>query len=763
MVNSKLLKSLIIWLGLVCGISSAYAEKLREVRVEGLRYMDRQIILNALPFKIGDDVDSSASDLAIKKVYATGFFQDVSAAMQSHGVLTVKVRENQAIGSVEITGNRAIKIENIDRWLKSMEIRTGRVVNLYQFYRFERMLEAQYASMGLKHAKVHINVDASRYATAALTVKIEENSIVKVKKLRFNGNHAIGSGKIKDNIATHDTGILSWFLDDDIYVEERLQQDRVAIKQLYQNKGYLAAEVSEPEVVWAKDQRSVIVTFNITENQRYRIKDIIIEGDAAGKERQLQRELKFKPGAVATRDVIVSNAEAVEKALGDFGYGLAVVQVKHDLDDAMGLATIKLHINPGHRAVVRHINFKGNVRTLDGVLRREMRFQEAGSFSRSRLDESRRRLANLGYIRDVSYQLNEVPDTDNQVDLDYIFKEESSASMMANVGITNHKSIMYGAGISDINFLGTGKSLGANFNNSNASQNYQARYFNPYFTSSGVGFGVDAEIEALNPHRIDDDLSGYRRRIYGLNGRFVIPVSDHVNWYVGMGVEYINIPERPAHHINKRVEQFLDQYGDRYREMKFTAGINYSHLDRRIFPREGTMGRLNAELYVPFSDRDLGYYRVSALGVCYQPIYDDWIFKLNAEVAYGNGYGRTKELPFFRRYYAGGLGSVRGFEPSNLSPYEDVHRVIGGNFLTIASASLIVPSPFPNYLRISAFVDAGNVFSGHFDLKDIRVSTGVQLEIYTPYVPIVISFAKPIRKKFWDDTEVFQFSLGLNI
>lgn len=749
-------------LGLIAGTGSVNAAVLHSIQVDGLQHLSRETVIAALPVKVGETVSESSTDQVIKALYGTGLFREVEAEVRGD-TLVIGLTENRVISNVEVIGNHNLKRKMIDNVLRQLNLVAGRQIDYNQMHHFKQALLAQYHRMGMNKAQVEVTTQMEEGNRVKLVVNIDEGVTAKVSKVIIVGNKAIGSSKIKDRMDTKSSGLFSWFTDDDVYSEEKVAQDLEAIKRLYREYGYLDVQIDSPKTTWSSDGKKVYLTVVVQENKLYHVRSVKLDGDLVGKGRELGQLITLRPGDVVSTLAISDNSKAVSDRLGDFGYGLAVVRPDYQLDHGRQLADIKLIVIPGKRVVARKIEFRGNVKTRDEVLRREMRVQEGGTFSRNRLQESQRRLANLGYLQDVTYDIAEVSGSDNQVDVTYNFKEVSSTSFNVQAGITDYHGLVYGASLSDINFLGSGKSTSLSFDNSSSFQSYGVHYYDPYFTDDRLGFGVDATLDAYNPHRVDEDLSGYRRRTYGLTGRFSLPLSDYTNLYYGLGLEHISIPDRPTVNVNPKIEGFLNRYGDSFSNIKLIAGLSYSNLDRAIFPRRGCFGSLNLEGYIPIASKDLEYYRGNARGAYYHPIYGDWIFKLNAEVAYGNGYGKTKELPFFKNYYAGGIGSVRGFETSTLSPLEDAHKVVGGNFLTLGSVSLIVPTPYPESVRLSAFVDVGNVFNNYFDMDDLRTSAGVQLEVRTPIAPIVLSFAKPLRKKPWDQTELFQFSISTSI
>lgn len=383
-------------------------------------------------------------------------------------------------------------------------------------------------------------------------------------------------------------------------------------------------------------------------------------------------------------------------------------------------------------------------------------------FNLSKIEESRRLLSNLGYLDNVDYAVAPVPGEPNQVDLTYSVKEASAVTAGIQGGYSDAEGFLYGASINDSNVLGSGKTASIRFDNSKATQLYSLGYYDPYFTINKIGLSVNAYLQKTDTSKLKG-RSAYSTDIVGGLASFVIPLSDRTSITLGAGYEHIKIKSGDT--APEHVSKFLDKYGSIFNQFKVVADWRYSGFDRAIFPTKGFSQSLSLQGYGPLNRKSLEFYTVEHTTSWYQPLFSGFIFHTGTDIGYGNGIGRTKELPFFKHFFAGGIGSVRGFESGDLGSADkdardDFGHAKGGNVMTVASASIIIPTPMKDTIRPTVFIDVGDVYNNRFRVQDLRSSCGIQLEWHTPIAPLIFSLAKPIRKKDGDRLEMFQFSIS---
>lgn len=750
---------------LLCALAHAESFVVKKIQVNGLKRVSLATVLSYLSdaVKVGDTIDPSETTGIIKTLYDTNFFSDVALERRGNELI-INVIERSVIGSLTLSGNHKITKKQLQEALKNVGIAEGQALDPAILNAIQRAIVNEYYNLGMYSAKVKIDVKQQERQRVAVIINVVEGPVAKIKSIKIVGNKAFSQWTLLKEFSLGTTKLWSFFTNADKYSQEKLDADLEKLRSYYMDRGYLHIKVDSSKVSITPDRKAIYIVINITEGPVYKLGGFSLDGNLLGKRQEILKLITLKVGTVFSRKDIIEAQGQINLFLSDLGYGMADIKADPDKIDEQGKKIwIKFTVDPGRRVYIRHINFIGNYKTNDDVLRREMRMQEGSLFSLSKINESARRLLNLGYIQDVDHKIAPVPETNNQVDLAYSLKETSAITASAQGGYSDRDGFIYGASLSDQNFWGTGKTVFIKFNNSKATQSYGIGYRNPYFTMNKVGLSINGYINKVDPHKISADLSSYTSSTYGGLISFDAPLSDYTQVNLGVGIEHISI--KRGSNLNPKITNFLDRYGEVFNQGKIIAGLSFNNFDRALFPTKGFAHGLNGELYLPLNKRSLEFYKIDYYASWYQPLFMGFIFHSNAELGYGNGFGRSKELPFFKNFYAGGIGSVRGFQDDSIGDKTDAAKdqVVGANLLTLASASIIIPTPIKDILRPSIFIDVGNTYNNAFKPQDLRVSCGVQLEIRTPLAPLLFSFATPLKKKDWDSTQIFQFSISTSI
>jgi outer membrane protein insertion porin family len=732
----------------------------QDIQIEGLRRISPGTVFNYLPIGIGDKVDANKSSAAIAALFKTGIFLDVKLKHAANGVLIVELIERPAIAKINFEGNKELKTDNLKESLKKIGFAEGQVFNRSLLEKVEQEIQRLYLSHGNYSVKVESEVLPLVRNRVGVDIRISEGLVAKIKNISIVGNNEVSDRDLR-RIMQLNTG--RWFAilsKRDQYSREKLAGDVERIRAHYQDNGYTNFTLDSTQVSLSADSKDVYITINLTEGKRYTISDIQLIGNLIVPETELMELLEVKTGQIFSSKAINNSSEALSERIGKEGYFFANVNAIPDIDEIDNTVALKFFIEPGKRTYVRRINFAGNTRTRDEVLRREMRQMEAAWVSTSDIKRSKERLERLGYFEQVDVSTAMVDNSDDQIDITYNVIEMPSGSIMAGVGYSQTYGILFNASVVQDNFLGSGKRVGVSFNNSSYSTLYSISYFNPYTNIHGVGRNISLYFRETDA--AEANLSRYATDAYGANISYIIPLSEYNSIRFGGILDRTKIKTTP--YTANQVHDFIAKHGDVYHTYRATGSWSRDTRNRAIFADRGSMQAIGAEIAIPGSD--LRYYKLDYRHHWLYPLTQDYTLFLKGEVGYGTGYGGGV-LPFFENYTAGGPYSMRGFEENTLGPLDSYDRPFGGNLKTLATAEIILPAPFMDEnpaLRFSAFIDAGNVFGvdESFDFGKFRYSGGLSAIWMTPIGVITLSVAKALRKFEGDQTQVFQFAIGTN-
>jgi outer membrane protein insertion porin family len=760
---SKIKKiTLVSLLSILLGYSTfTFGFTVRKIRVLGLQRIPISTVLTYLPIKEGQNLDPSTTSQIIQALYRTGFFSDVNVGQQGDDLI-IHVAERPVIGAMRISGNKEIKTPDLMNALKKAGIAEGLSFDNSVIEATKKALKEQYNQQGRYAAIVNINATPESQNRVRVNIDITEGKVSKIKEIHITGNKAFSERKLTRQFESSKTRPWSFFTSSNRYTQEKLDADLDALKAFYMDRGYLKFKVISSNVTMSPDKKKVGINVAIEEGPLFKVRGARLTGECFGQKPILDQFIAgIKPGTIFSRKIVLAIRDRIDTFLSNQGYALAKVELVPDVDEVNHTVFITYSINPGKRVYVRRINFVGNLKTTDEVLRRELLQMEGAMYSTGNVEESKRRLANLGYLQNVQVRAIPLPDNPNVVDLEYQVTETSSAAANFQVGYSDAYGLLYGANLNQTNFLGTGRRVSANFQANNAATNISLSYYNPYYTMSGVGRGFTLYTQYANPGRVG--ITPFRMDTYGAATNFDVPITVYSRLNFALGYDRVRLFINQG--ASKQVRLFIAEYGSKFEIIKGTLGWSRSTYDSAIFPLRGWKQFLGVEVGFPLGRSSLDYYKISYSTAYYHPIVSKFVFHARAQVGYGNGYANTHQLPFFKNFYAGGIESVRGYEDNTLGPRDSNGEPIGGNILATGTVGLIFPNPFPDQLRTSIFVDAGNVFHNDIDLRPnrlegVRTSAGLQFEWISPMGPIIFTFSKALNPGKYDETKIFQFSLG---
>jgi outer membrane protein insertion porin family len=592
----------------------------------------------------------------------------------------------------------------------------------------------------------------------ALTFTIDEGEVSRIVDINIIGAKAVSESTLLREFEQSTGGWFSFFTKEDQYSKQKLSGDLEKLRSYYLNRGYLDFNIDSTQVSITPDKQRIYIAIAISEGEVFKMGPVRFSGELKIPEEELRSLLLFKPGETFSRQKVVDSVKAISDRLANDGYSFANINPVPERDATGKTASFTFFIDPGKRVYVRRINIQGNSRTRDEVVRREMRQLEASWYSVDRINRSKERLDRTGFFEEVNVETPAVPGTTDQVDLVVTVKERNTGSLQFGVGYSQAEKLSLQASVAQANIFGSGNQLSFRINTGTISKVYEVSYLNPYWTVDGVARGFDLYRRDLNTSSLA--TGDYKSISTGLGVRFGVPVTEYDAINFGAGFERNELildPFSPPRYFD-----YVNQFGAVSDTFRGVLGFARDTRDSIYFPTRGYLLEASGEAGLPGGD--VKYFRLQGTAQYLRPLFGPFVLSARAEFGYADGYG-GKSLPFFKNFYAGGVDSVRGFQQSTLGPVDVNGDYIGGNRRFVGSLEVLFPMPgvkADKSVRLSAFIDAGNVWAPYEDMrfKDLRSSVGIAVSWFSPVGPLKFSLAKPIKQKPEDKIERFQFLLG---
>ncbi len=729
-----------------------------DIRVEGLQRISAGTVFNYLPIKIGDRIEESVTADAIRALFQTGFFKDIRIEREGD-TLVVFVTERPSIDNIEFSGNKSVDTEDLEEQLKTIGFAEGRVFNRSDFDQVEQELERLYFGLGKYAVQVKSTVTPLERNRVGVRFDISEGKAARIKQINIVGNEVFDEEDLLDLFNLTTSGWFTWFTKRDQYSRQKLAADLEILRAHYLDRGYINFNIDSTQVSLTPDKKDVYITVNVSEGAEYTLSEVNLAGDLIVDEEELFDKITVSRGDVFSRKEITKSSADLAGRLGDEGYAFSNVNAIPEVNEEDKTVAVTFFVDPGKRVYVRRINFRGNTKTRDVVLRREMRQMEAGWISTSAVERSRVRLQRLGFFNEVNVETPAVPGTTDQVDVNFSLEERPSGNLVAGLGFSQDQGVIVSASVTQENFLGTGNRVSATFNNSRANRQFQVSYLNPYYTIDGISRGFDAYYRTTDA--ADANVSDYTTDELGAGVTFGIPITEFDQINVGLAAERIDF--KPGVNPSREVLAFRDSAGDQFTNLLLTASFARDTRNSRLLPDRGRLSSISTEIGLPILD--LSYYKLRLRHQQFFPLARDFVLVADGTFGYGDGISGTDRLPLIDNFFAGGIRSVRGYEGNTLGPRDSLGEPLGGSKLLTGSLELIVPLPFvenSRQVRLTGFFDFGNVFGqgDDLDLGELRTSAGVSAIWLSPLGALTFSFAVPLNDESQDDTQPLQFTFG---
>ena len=776
-----------------------------DIRIIGLQRVSTGSIFNVIPISVGDKIDSRKSSDITKSLFSTEQFDDIQIARDGN-TLIISVIERPSISAIDISGNKALKTEQLLESLDGVGVKEGEVYKRSTLEGVKSELVRSYASNGRYGADVDIEEIKKPRNRIEINIKVDEGKSAKIEKINIIGNEIFSDEELFKGFELSEGSFFSFLNNDNAYSREKLKGDIETLESFYRDRGYLKFSIESSQISLSRDMKKIFITFNVVEGNKYTISDAQVIGDVPIEDEVYSEIISSLANLTYSQAQITSIEEFFTNVLGNRGYAFAEVKGNPEINEDTNEVKIIFSVEPGKRTYTRKILFTGNEITQDYVLRREMRQFEGAWSSNNSIEAGKVRLERLGYFKQVDVETVPVPNTDDQIDVIYSVEEETTGSVGGSIGYSDF-GLSVGFNLQEQNFLGTGNTVGIGVNKNIYSESYNLSYLNPYATKDAVSLGYNLYYRKTDYGEFN--VANYLSNSYGAGIQFGYPISDIQRVNIGLTYDKTNIDigTQPA----REIWDFINQEGSNFETLNIQTSWQRVTLNRGMFPTSGSSTVVSLSSTIPGGDID--YARLNIRQKYYRPINEDFIFGFNIELGYLTAYGKTKETPFFQNFYAGGPRSLRGFESNTLGPrsteapcyefnYEDGtcpnlidtdgdgiadapyynpyanseynKRVsIGGNIKVEGSFQLIFRLPFiedQRSMRSAFFFDFGNVFSDNCkeyqfncykpSIDDLRYSYGVGVTWITGFGPMSFAIAKPTNAGKYEETKEFQFTVG---
>ena len=730
---------------------------IKDIRVEGIQRTEAGTIFSYLPVKVGERFTDEKAAESIKALFATGFFKDVRIEIEGD-VLVVAVDERAAIATIEFVGLKAFDKDVIKKSLRETGMAEGRIFDRSVLDKAEQELKRQYLSRGLYGMTVKTTVTPLERNRVGISLAVDEGEVARIKKISFVGLSAFKESELLDQLALASSGWMSWYSKDDQYSKQKLTADLETLRSFYFNRGYLEFNLESTQVSITPDKKDIYITATIREGQKFTVSDVKMGGNTILPASDLLKLVELKAGDVFNGEKLSVSTKKIQERLGREGYAFANANAAPEIDRDKQTVAFTVLIDPGRRVYVRRINVAGNTRTRDEVVRREMRQIEGAYYDGEKIAESKKRIDRLGFFNEATVETPAVAGTPDQVDVNVRVTEKPTGQLLLGAGFSSAEKVVLQTSISQANVFGSGNTIGASISTSKSNKTYSLSQTNPYFTVDGISRSFSIYHRDFNAAALN--AGDYKTTSTGASIAFGYPFTpiDTLVFSLAPDVTSYAVGAVPP----RSIANYVNTYGNSITTIAGTVSWFRDTRDSASYTRSGRFANASSELGLPGAT--VQYWRLSYTERVFFPLTKNTTLYLRGEAAVANSIG-SKALPSFKKFFGGGIGSVRGYETNTLGPRDVDGSILGGTRRVTGTAELLFPFPGlarDRSVRLLTFLDAGQVTGGGGAFSDggMRASVGVGLDWQSPFGPLRFSFAKLLNQKPEDRIQRLQFTAG---
>lgn len=743
-------------------VPSPVGTRVLEIRVEGIQRIEPQTVRSYMHIRAGDEFDPARIDQSLKSLFGTGLFADVSIRRVGE-ILIVRVVENPIINRIVFEGNDFMEEEDLR---KEVQLRSRVVYTRTRVQNDVKRVIDLYSRQGRFAVTVVPKVIQRAQNRVDLIFEIEEGAPTLIRKINFIGNKAYSDRRLRSIIQSAETSFYAFLTADDVYDPDRIRFDEELLRRYYNSRGYADFRVLSSTAELSQDKENFFLTFTVEEGARYRTGKVEIKSEIKGLDIKLVKDrLVIYQGDWYNGKDVEKSVDRLTNAVSALGFAFIDIGPQLQRDKKKQIVSVVFIVREGPRLFVERINIRGNVRTLDKVIRRELRLAEGDAFNRSRFNRSRGRVRSLGFFKKQKFTRKPGSAEDKTI-IDIEVEEQSTGSLTLGAGVSSSEGLLTQVQLVERNLLGKGQQLKIGASLGSKTQNFEISFTETYFMERNLSAGFDL----FRTTSKDVKSISFERKLIGFGLRLGFAYNDRLR----QGLNYklqskqINISD------SSDLSEFIKRQEGTAVTSSFGQSLVYDLRDSRVDPKEGFVISLSNDL-AGFGGSNR-YLRTELGGAVYYEVAGDWVLRLGTALGYIIGIG--KDVRIDDRFFIGGDGrrrTLRGFAVGGIGPRDkETGDSLGGNLFITGSAELAVPFGSASSFQTKGFlfVDTGTLM--YIDEEDIsgpnpatsqeddmfRVALGIGVGVRTPFGLIRLNYAIPILKADFDETQLFSFRFG---
>ncbi|MDB4966578.1 MAG: outer membrane protein assembly complex, YaeT protein [Myxococcales bacterium] len=764
------------------------------IKFRGNKKAEDDAIRVAIRSQVGEKLSADQLRDDIRGVWKLGFFEDVQIeAVESGGKIDVVfvLREKPVIRKIYVSGAKEVGLDKINEVL---DIKRDTIIDPAKVKRNVEKVRDLYVEKGYYLAEVTSDIQRKDDQHVDVYLNVDEHAKVEVRQIRFLGNEHLKDEEVRSAMGTQEGGWLSFITSSGTYREDAFDRDLLLITAFYYDRGYINVKIGKPEIELSGDKQFLYITIPIEEGEPYKIGKIDFKGDLLLPKDEYYRRMATHPGEMFNRSKLGSDIQKLNDIYKDTGYAYVNILPQTAIDAVNRTVDVVFDVQKGNQVYFGKINIRGNTKTRDKVIRRELRVFEGELYNQTRLDRSKRLVTALGFFEKVELSTKAVEGTNDKIDVNIEVTERATGTFQIGAGFSSVENFIGQAQVSQNNLFGRGTTMQLQAQISSLRQLFTLRYLDPYFLDTRLTFAFSVYNSLLF-------YPSFNRTARGGDLTWGYLFGDYLRVFGTYKLEYVDVQQNqagltiggfaPSTQVSPGTVSNLFRSG-------FTSSIrlslNYDSRDDRMFPKNGMFHSIAVEVADPLIASQAVYTRINGWARFYKRLWGPFVFRLNVEAGLVTSRD-SQGVPIYERYFLGGINTIRGFQLFSLGPKVNVLSQqepsaflsqfnIGGNLQLIMNSEIEFPIFQAVQIKGVIFFDAGNAYNTELSkycpsalavsnipdvfnpcnqyptFSNLRYSVGFGFRWNSPIGPLRFEWGIPLNRQVGEDPIVFEFTIG---